>query len=173
MMIFALQPLALGAWLPQIPDVQMRLGMGPAALSLGAAGISGRAALTALPFGGRIGAALGGRRLILWGLPAYLALMTPPPHLRQTRLLLFAALALAGASIALVELGLNLTADEIEKSGGRLIMSACHGYWSVGIMAGSLAGAGLAMLALPPYAAVGLWRLSACPSGWRLRAGCL
>jgi MFS family permease len=138
MMIFALQPLALGSWLPQIPDVQLRLGMGPADLSLALLGFP--AGLVAvLPLGGRIGAALGACKLILFGLPAYLALICLPP-LAPDAPLLFAALAFAGASIALLELGLNLTADEIEKSGGRLIMSACHGFWSVGITAGSLAG---------------------------------
>ena len=166
MMIFALQPLALGCWLPQIPDVQLRLGMGPAALSLALLGFPA-GLLCALPFGGRIAAALGARRLILFGLPVYLTLM-PLPALAPSAPLLFAALACAGASIALLELGLNLQADAIERSGGRLIMSACHGFWSVGIMAGSLAGAGLAMLALPAYAAVALTALFCLPVGLAL-----
>jgi MFS family permease len=169
MMIFALQPLALGSWLPQIPDVQLRLGMGPADLSLALLGFP--AGLVAvLPLGGRIGAALGARKLILFGLPAYLALICLPP-LAPDAPLLFAALAFAGASIALLELGLNLTADEIEKSGGRLIMSACHGFWSVGIMAGSLAGAALAILGLPPYAAVALVALVSLPIALMLAGG--
>jgi predicted MFS family arabinose efflux permease len=169
MMIFALQPLALGSWLPQIPDVQLRLGMGPAALSLALLGFPA-GLLTALPFGGRIGAALGARRLILFGLPVYLALMCLPP-LAPNAPLLFAALACAGASIALVELGLNLQADEIEKAAGRLIMSACHGFWSVGIMAGSLAGAGLAFLGLTPFTAVALTALVSLPIGLALASG--
>ena len=169
MMIFALQPLALGCWLPQIPDVQLRLGMGPAALSLALLGFPA-GLLCALPFGGRIAAALGARRLILFGLPAYLALM-PLPALALSGIVLFAALGLAGASIALLELGLNLTADEIEKSGGRGIMSACHGFWSVGIMAGSLAGAGLAMQAIPSFTAVALAALFTLPAGVFLARG--
>ncbi len=169
MLIFALQPLALGAWLPQIPDVQLRLGMGPAALSLALLGFPA-GLLTALPFGGRIGAALGARRLILWGLPAYLALICLPP-LATGASSLFLALALTGASMALLELGLNLKADEIEKSGGKLIMSVCHGFWSVGIMAGSLAGVSLVMLALPPYAAVGLVAIVSLPTGLWLADG--
>jgi predicted MFS family arabinose efflux permease len=163
MMIFALQPLALGCWLPQIPDVQLHLGMGPAALSLALLGFPA-GLLTALPFGGRIGAALGARRLILWGLPAYLALICLPP-LATGASSLFAALALTGASMALLELGLNLQADEIEKAGGKLIMSVCHGFWSVGIMVGSLSGVSLAMLALPPYAAVALLAIISLPIG--------
>jgi MFS family permease len=169
MMIFALQPLALGAWLPQIPDVQLQLGMGPAALSLALLGFPA-GLLTALPFGGRIAAAFGARKLILFGLPAYLALM-PLPALAPGAALLFAALALTGASMALLELGLNLKADRIEKSGGRLIMSTCHGFWSVGIMAGSLAGAGLAALTMPPAAAVALTALVCVPIGIALARG--
>jgi predicted MFS family arabinose efflux permease len=169
MMIFALQPLALGSWLPQIPDVQLRLGMGPADLSLALLGFPA-GLLTALPFGGRIAAAFGARKLIFFGLPVYLALMSLPP-LAPSAPLLFASLACAGASIAFLELGLNLQADEIEKSGDRLIMSACHGFWSVGIMAGSLAGAGLAMLALPPFAAVAWTALFSLPVGLALAFG--
>ena len=66
MMFFALQPLALGAWLPQIPDVQLKLGMGPAALSLALLGFPA-GLLTALPFGGRIAAALGARSADIMG----------------------------------------------------------------------------------------------------------
>jgi predicted MFS family arabinose efflux permease len=169
MMIFALQPLALGSWLPQIPDVQLRLGMGPADLSLALLGFPA-GLLAALPFGGRIAAALGPRRLILFGLPVYLALMCLPP-LAPSVPLLFAALACAGASIALLELGLNLQADEIEKSRGRLIMSACHGFWSVGIMTGSLLGASLALLGTPPFASVALVAMICFPIGLALARG--
>ena len=169
MMIFALQPLALGAWLPQIPDVQLRLEMGPAALSLALLGFPA-GLLAALPFGGRIAAVFGARKLILFGLPVYLALM-PLAALAPGAAWLFAALALTGASMALLELGLNLMADEIEKSGGKLIMSACHGCWSAGIMGGSLAGAGLAALAMPAGAAVALTSLVSLPVGIALARG--
>ena len=169
MLIFALQPMAFGCWLPQIPDVQLRLGMGPAALALALLGFP-VGLLAALPFGGRIAAALGARRLILYGFPVYFALIVLPA-LAPGPVFLFAALTLAGASIALLELGLNLQADAIEKTGGRLIMSACHGFWSVGIMAGSLIGAGLAMLAMPPYAAVLLVSLVSLPIGLALAGG--
>jgi MFS family permease len=169
MMIFALQPLALGCWLPQIPDVQLRLGLGPAALSLALLGFPA-GLLIALPFGGRIAAAIGARKLILFGLPVYLALM-PMAALAPGVGWMFAALAFTGASLALLELGLNLTADQIEKSGGRLIMSSCHGFWSAGIMTGSLAGAGLAAMTLPPWAAVGLTSLVSLPVGLTLARG--
>ena len=114
--------------------------------------------------------ALGARALILWGLPLYLALICLP-GLATGATSLFAALALTGACMALLELGLNLQADEIEKSGGRLIMSACHGFWSIGIMTGSLAGAGLAALTLPPWQAVALTSLVSMPIGLALARG--
>ena len=34
MLVFFLQPVAFGSWLPRIPEVQSALGLGPAALAL-------------------------------------------------------------------------------------------------------------------------------------------
>ena len=34
MLVFFLQPIAFGSWLPRIPEVQAGLGLGPAALAL-------------------------------------------------------------------------------------------------------------------------------------------
>ena len=40
MLAFFLQPVAFGSWLPRIPDIQARLGLGPAALSFALLGTS-------------------------------------------------------------------------------------------------------------------------------------
>lgn len=53
--------------------------------------------------------------------------------------------------MAIVELGMNMVADEIEKHDGVTIMSRSHGFWSLGMMSGSLIGSGLAALALEPH----------------------
>lgn len=51
---------------------------------------------------------------------------------------------LAGSTISFVELGLNVQADTVEKATGSVIMTTSHGFWSVGIMVGSLIGSALA-----------------------------
>jgi MFS family permease len=56
--------------------------------------------------------------------------------------MLFVALMIVGVALSTLELGLNVEADRAEKTTGLVIMSRCHGFWSLGIMAGSLIGAG-------------------------------
>jgi len=152
MLVFFLQPVAFGAWLPRIPDVQAALGVGPATLALALLGMPAGILLT-LPVAGGLVGRIGARRTIIWGFPVFLALVALPP-LAPSVPLLFCALAVVGSALSVLELGLNVMADEIEKRSGRPIMSTCHGFWSLGIMAGSLVGAGLAGLALPPFPGV-------------------
>lgn len=142
MLIFFLQPIAFGAWLPRIPDIQQTLGLGPAELALALLGMP-TGILVTLPFAGRFVAWLGGRATILYGFVVFLSLVWLPTWASGIELL-FVALAVVGAALATLELGLNVEADAIEKRSGQLIMSTCHGFWSLGIMAGSLVGIGLA-----------------------------
>lgn len=146
--IYGLQSLAFGAWLPRIPEVKDALGMSPSVLALVLLGMP-LGIMATLPFAGRIVGRLG---------PATALMVLFPPYLSSLGLLafapapraLFAALAFAGVLMALVELAQNLLADGLEKSTGRMIMSSCHGFWSLGTMAGSVVGAGLAGMAVAP-----------------------
>lgn len=152
MLIFFLQPIAFGAWLPRIPDVQQRLGLGPAELAIALLGMPVGILLT-LPFAGRLVARIGGRATILYGFVVFLALVWLPTWATSIELL-FVTLAIVGAALTTLELGLNIEADAIEKQSGRLIMSTCHGFWSLGIMTGTLVGVGFAALHVAPEWAV-------------------
>uniref|UniRef100_UPI000DD8EFD2 MFS transporter n=1 Tax=Ensifer adhaerens TaxID=106592 RepID=UPI000DD8EFD2 len=154
MLIFFLQPIAFGAWLPRIPDVQQRLGLGPAELAIALLGMPVGILLT-LPFAGRFVAWIGGRATILYGFVVFLALVWLPTWAPNIEVL-FVALAIVGAALTTLELGLNVEADAIEKHSGQLIMSTCHGFWSLGIMTGSLVGVGFAALHVAPEWAVPL-----------------
>ncbi|MCK3777073.1 MFS transporter [Ensifer sesbaniae] len=154
MLIFFLQPIAFGAWLPRIPDVQQRLGLGPAELAVALLGMPLGILLT-LPFAGRFVAWIGGRATILYGFVVFLALVWLPTWASSIEGL-FVTLAIVGVALATLELGLNVEADAIEKHSGQLIMSTCHGFWSLGIMTGSLIGVGFAALRVAPEWAVPL-----------------
>lgn len=154
MLIFFLQPIAFGAWLPRIPDVQQRLGLGPAELAVALLGMPVGILLT-LPFAGRFVAWIGGRATILYGFAVFLALVWLPTWASSIEGL-FVTLAIVGVALATLELGLNVEADAIEKYSGQLIMSTCHGFWSLGIMTGSLIGVGFAALRVAPEWAVPL-----------------
>ena len=152
MLIFFLQPIAFGCWLPRIPDVQEALGLGPAELAVALLGMPVGILLT-LPFAGRLVARIGGRATILYGFPVFLGLVWLPAWASGIETL-FLALALVGVALATLELGLNVMADAIEKRSDRLIMSTCHGFWSLGIMAGSLVGIGFAAAGAAPHVAL-------------------
>lgn len=154
MLIFFLQPVAFGSWLPRIPEVQAGLGLGPAALALALLGMPVGTLLT-LPFAGPLVGRIGARTAIIAGFVFY-SLATSLPVLAPDPMLLFLALLVAGSSISFVELGLNVQADLVEKSSGRLLMNTAHGCWSLGIMSGSLIGSGFAGLGLAPHFAVPL-----------------
>lgn len=146
MLIFFLQPIAFGSWLPRIPDVQQALGLGPAGLAFALLGLPVGTLIT-LPFAGSLVGRIGPRSAILVGMVLY-SIAACLPAVAPSPALLFVALMLAGSSLSFVELGLNVQADLVEKSTGALIMTTSHGFWSVGIMAGSLIGSGLASIGL-------------------------
>ena len=146
--VFLLQPLVLGAWFPRIPQVQEAIGLGEGALAVALIGMP-LGLLAALAFGSKIAEILGTRGLLTVGLGAYLLTM-PIPAFATTWLALFLALIVAGVSMAVAQLGLNVTATEVEKRSARLIMNGCHGYWSLGVLIGSALGSLMAELQFRP-----------------------
>ncbi|SEP68778.1 Fucose permease [Devosia sp. YR412] len=161
MLIFFLQPIAFGAWLPRIPEVQQALGLGPAGLAVALLGLPCGTLLT-LPFAGPLVGKIGPRMAIFSGFFFYTAAVSLPAFATNPALL-FIALMFAGSSLSFVELGLNVQADAVEKGGGKMIMTTSHGFWSVGIMAGSLIGSGLAALGLAAQWAIPLVAIVVLP----------
>ncbi len=163
MLAFFLQPIAYGSWLPRIPEIQAGLGLGPAALALTLLGMPVGTLLT-LPFAGPIVGRIGARRTIIIGF-VYYAIAASLPAFSPDPVMLFIALAFAGSSISFLELGLNVEADAVEKATGTLIMTKSHGFWSVGIMAGSLVGTLLAGMGMAPQWAILAAALVTLPMG--------
>jgi MFS family permease len=71
----------------------------------------------------------------------FLAVVSLPVFAKSIEML-FVALLIVGVALSTLELGLNVEADRAEKTTKLVIMSRCHGFWSLGIMFGSLIGAG-------------------------------
>lgn len=161
MTAFFLQPIAFGSWLPQIPGVQERLSLGPAELAVALLGLP-TGILLMLPFAGQLVGRIGSRNTLIFGFPVFLALV-PLPVAAPDIVSLFLLLALLGIGLSTIELGLNVEADVIEKRGTVSIMNRCHGFWSLGIMTGSLVGAGFLALHTSPFIAIGLLSLVLMP----------
>ena len=154
MLVFFLQPIVFGSWLPRIPEVQTMLGLGPAGLAIALLGLP-CGTLVTLPFAGPLVGRIGPRQALFIGFLFYTVAICLPA-LAPNPVLLFVALMLVGSAMSFTELGLNVLADTVEKSTGAMIMTTSHGCWSVGIMAGSLIGSGFAALGLKGALAIPL-----------------
>jgi len=148
-LIFYLQPIALGAWLPHIPGVQTALDLSNSALALALIGAPA-GTLTTLLVAGKLATWIGARRITLIFYPVFLLAMLLP-FLAPSEWVLMAALALVGSSMSVLELGLNVLADEYETRTGHKIMSRAHGCWSFGLLSGTLIGSAVAGLRLEPF----------------------
>ncbi|MCK7614494.1 MFS transporter [Roseibium sediminicola] len=147
-LIFYLQPIALGAWLPHIPGVQTALDLSNSALALALIGLPA-GTLTTLLVAGKLATWLGARRITLMFYPLFLLAMLLP-FLAPSEWWLMGALALVGCSMSVLELGFNVLADEYETRTRHKIMSRAHGCWSFGLLSGTLIGAAVAGLGLEP-----------------------
>ncbi|TCM69713.1 MULTISPECIES: MFS transporter [unclassified Rhizobium] len=147
MAIFFLQPIAFGSWLPRIPEIQARLELGPADLALALLGMP-VGILSTLPFAGRVVSRIGGKTAVIAGFFVFSVIVCLPAF-SLAPVELFIALALLGVAMSMLELGLNVEADRAEKDTGSIIMNRCHGFWSLGIMAGSLLGSAMVAVAAP------------------------
>ena len=136
--IFFIQPFVLGVWLALIPEVQSGLNLDASQLALALMGTPA-GMLTTLPFAGKVANALGIRKILYIGFPVYFFTITLT-GLADALYILFLVLFLAGVYGSLLTVSLNVHAGRVEKHTRRVIMNRCHGFWSLGIMAGSFLG---------------------------------
>ena len=87
------------------------------------------------------------RRTVFLGFLIYL-LFLPLAGWAWNLASLFAALFLLGIFSPLVDVAMNVEAARVQQTLGRPIMSTCHGFWSIGSMAGALIGSAFADAAI-------------------------
>ncbi|WP_131744592.1 MFS transporter [Frankia sp. Cppng1_Ct_nod] len=139
--------LVFASWAPRIPEVKAKLALSDGELGLALLGAPTGAVLTMWAVGlllGRVGTV----PVISVGLLAYclvgvlVAAAGSPP-------VLFAVLALWGATGSGVDVALNAQAADVEQRCGRPIMSGLHAMWTAGALAGAGVGAAGAALSIP------------------------
>ena len=148
-LVFASDSLLFGSWVAHIPYVKEKLHLSDAELGL---------TLFAMPIGllvmnpltGWLIAKLGEARTCFWAAVGLTVAICIPINAPNTTVLAF-GLFLVGLASALINVAMNTTATNIERTQGIVIMSSCHGMWSVGGLLGSgLAGAIIAFHVAPP-----------------------
>ena len=134
--LFFVNGAILASWVPYVPMVKQRLGIGDGLLGVVLLFMA-IGALGALPFAGTLVGRLGSRTVSV-GAGLGLCLSLPLPVLAPTPFLVALALLVFGALNSTLDVAMNAQAVEVEQRRGRALMSSFHAMFSVGGLAGAL-----------------------------------
>ncbi len=143
-MVFFLESVVLGNWIPRIPDIKDKLALSGLELGIALLALSG-GTMVAFLLAGLVTKRFGKRRTLVVSMPLWAIFFVLPGVVSNAPQLLL-ALFLAGLMMGLTEVAMNTAADQIEKQYQHRIMSRCHGFWSLGSLVGAAIGAMLAHL---------------------------
>ena len=136
--MFGANGLVMGAWAPQIPPLMPKHQISEGVLGLVILCL-GLGAVAAMLLSGRLIARFGGR-VVLTGFALALIPVLPMVVYAPSLPLLFAAVLLFGAVVGSMDVAMNAAAVKVERHLDRAIMSASHGFWSLGGFVGAAAG---------------------------------
>ncbi|WP_420387554.1 MFS transporter [Roseivirga sp.] len=137
-MAFMAIALGFGSWVTRLPEIKQSLALSEAQLGTALFFIP-LGGVTLLPFYSKIIRAWGERLATTWSLTVFLLLIVwagIPNSLTEWMVILY----LLGLSMGLTDVAMNAAASEVESQKKRVIMSACHGFFSIGGMLGALLG---------------------------------
>ncbi|TGN68589.1 MFS transporter [Paracoccus liaowanqingii] len=139
--LFFANGLLVGSWAPKIPVLMARLGITEAMAGLIVLGL-GAGSLCVMPVFGAMVARAGSARAVrvaAWAACSSLVWMSVMPGYWSVA----AAVFLFGGVIGGMDVAMNANAVAVERNRKRAIMSSCHGFWSLGGLAGAGAGGAL------------------------------
>ncbi|WP_234855550.1 MFS transporter [Paracoccus everestensis] len=143
--LFFANGLVVGSWAPKLPAMMARLGIGESVAGLLVLAL-GVGSICLMPVFG----ALVARRGSAHAVRLAAVLFTPSLiwiSLAPTTWAVAAAVLVFGGLIGGMDVAMNANAVAVERARRRAIMSSCHGFWSLGGLAGA-GGGGLAIQAL-------------------------
>jgi MFS family permease len=137
--VFAVHGCVVGCFVARIPWIAEHVGVAVGQLGL-ALLMPGLGALLAMPFAGRLAHRHEFRPFVTATIVAFCAslVLTALP---TSLTLLCVALLVFGATAGLADMAMNAQGVLVEKELGRSVMSSLHGFWSVGLLAGSVVSA--------------------------------
>jgi MFS family permease len=152
---FAIQGLAVAAWVARIPQIKHELGLSEGALGLALLGAPAGVVLAVRSGGWAVGRF--GSRAVTLTTAAAGALSLVPLGFSWNIGVLTASLFLMGASLGLMDVGMNAQGVAVEREYGRPLMSGLHAAYSFGALGASLAGSGAAHLDAPVGPHLSVW----------------
>jgi MFS family permease len=133
--VFCLCGVIASLWSTSLPTINARLHLGETRLGFVLL-MTGAGAVAVMPLTGRLCDRLGSRWVLRAGAPLSAITLIGPALARSFPVLLATAFLLGGG-IGSLDVGMNAHAIVVERRYGRSIMSAFHGFWSVGGVLGS------------------------------------
>ena len=146
---FFLYAFSLGTLFPRLGDLQNQMDIDKATLGFALIGLPLGVQITLL-FADRIVRRFNFRLILMLGIPL-LSISQCFAALSQGPFMFAGILILGGASIAVIEVAVNLEADRVEAHSGQRIMNRSHAYWSFGFFGAGIAGAGFSQLGISPF----------------------
>ena len=137
--IFAVHGCVVGSFAARIPWIASHIGVGVGRLGV-ALLMPGIGALVAMPFSGRLAHRYALRPFTTVTIVALCLCLVLPP-LASSLALLCIVLLVSGAVAGLADMAMNAEGVLVERLYGRSVMSSFHGFWSVGVLAGSAVSA--------------------------------
>lgn len=138
-LVFMSLAIAFGAFVTRLFEIKSKLNLSEAELGsalfffpLGAA--------TLLPFYSKIIRKFGERKTTSWAICVLLISMILPWY-ATNQVWLMASFYIVGLGMGLTDVSMNAEVAEIEKQKSRVIMSTCHGFFSIGGMIGAILSA--------------------------------
>jgi MFS family permease len=146
---FFLYAFSLGTLFPRLGDLQTQMDIDKATLGFALIGLPLGVQVTLL-FADRIVRKVNFRLILTIGIPL-LSSSQCLAALMQSPYFFAGILIVGGASIAVIEVAVNLEADRIEASSGQRIMNRSHAYWSFGFFGAGIIGAGFSQFGISPF----------------------
>lgn len=155
--VFMSMAILFGAWVTRLPELKKyleisegQLGMALFAMPLGATVI--------LPFFSKILRKLGERKSTLFGLSFFL-LAISLPNLMTNLWSFSVSLFFVGMAMGITNVSMNACATAVEHIQKRSIMSACHGFFSLGGMVGAASASVFIGLGFSPFWHIASWAI--------------
>lgn len=135
-MVFMALSMSFGAFVTRLVEIKVELGLSEASLGTALFFIPLGAA-TLLPFYSKIISRFGERRITSFSICMMLLSMILPSY-ASDQYMLMGTFYLMGLGMGLTDVSVNAEVAEIEKQKSRVIMSTCHGFFSIGGMLGAV-----------------------------------
>ena len=146
-LVFAVNSLFFGSWITRLPDIQESIRIGEGDLGLALLGLP-LGSVLAMPFISYFIQKYGAGRVSIF-IGIIFCIISTLPVFATSHLGLFFILMSVGVSTGSMDIAMNAAAAIVEKQNKRAIMSSCHGFWSLGGMAGAASTSILAGFAVP------------------------